>query len=76
MTFEEAYQELNQGNLGSVANQMNYWHPAILGIMLMAVHQARNMRYLSPHPDYDNVLWSLAQERGKVEGSFRAKEEK
>ena len=65
MTFEEAYEELNSRNIDKVAEQMKRWHPAVLGMMLEAVHKARNMRYLSPHPDYDNVLWKLAQQRGE-----------
>ena len=66
MTFEEAYKELNQGSTDKVAEQMKEWHPVILGEMLRAVQQAREKRYLSPHPGYDNVLWVLAQKRGKV----------
>ncbi len=56
MTFEEAYEALNQGGVDAVANEMKEWHPSILGMMLSAVDSARRQRYRSYHPDFDDVL--------------------
>ena len=64
MTFEEARELMGAGRLGEVVLQMRKWHPAELGIMLLAVQAAREERYNAPHPDYYNALaFCLSRER-------------
>lgn len=74
MTFEEAFERLNQGDIASVAAEMTDWHPAILGNMLLAVQAAKRMRYLSPHPDYYSALRACVAVEPKLEvGQYNAK---
>lgn len=54
--FAQVYTALNEGRFKEVAELMKDWHPAVLGEMLKAVDVARQMRYPSYHPDYNNVL--------------------
>lgn len=62
MTFEEARDLLNHMNTDEVSKEMEDWHPALLGQMLMAVNKAKLSRYPSYHPDYDGVVAQLAAE--------------
>ena len=56
MTFEEAFEHLNQMKIATVAVEMSDWHPAILGQMLLAVQTAKQIRYPAPHPNYHGPL--------------------
>jgi hypothetical protein len=57
--FVVVHGRLNQLGYRSVAALMESWHPAILGVMLRAVHEAKLRRYSGFHPDYDGVLCGL-----------------
>jgi len=61
MTFDEAYEQLNRFDITSVAAQMQTWHPAILGQMILAVQAAKQRRYLGPHPNYAGPLHLCAE---------------
>lgn len=60
MTFEEAYEALNEMRHDEVAKEMVTWHPAVLGEMLRAVQEAKSARYPGPHPDYESALAEIA----------------
>ncbi|KKN06545.1 hypothetical protein LCGC14_1076290 [marine sediment metagenome] len=55
-TFAQAYEALNEGLYYEVAKWMKDWHPTVLGDMLKAVDVAKQMRYPSYHPAYNDVL--------------------
>ncbi len=59
MSFDDAYNELNTGDIEKVIAQMDDWHPSILGEMLKAVDAARQRRFPGYHPDYDDALVAL-----------------
>jgi hypothetical protein len=43
-------------DIGAVASEMETWHPAVLGMMLAAVGEAKCRRYPGRHGDYDEGL--------------------
>ena len=64
MTFEEAYELLNQLRTDEVAMEMDNWHPAILGEMLKAVAAAKRLRYPWYHEDYAEGAARVAESVG------------
>lgn len=55
--FEQAKTLLENGFSTDVADQMDKWHPAVLGEMIRAVDAAKQRRRSSSHRDYLEPLF-------------------
>lgn len=66
LTFEEAYDALNRGQTIDVARAMEEWHPTILAEMLLAVGEAKKIRYPGQHADYTRALNQLVEAEAKA----------
>jgi len=64
LTLSEVYALLNQLDVETVAQEMKEWHPSILAEMLKAVARAKQLRYLSSHPDWNEAVRQVAEDTG------------
>lgn len=66
MTLKEVRELLRNSEADAVVEQMRDWHPVILGQMLLAVQQAKELRTRLYHPDYANPLLKIYEREKKL----------